>query len=75
MDIVLDKAMLGDEEEAEIKNWLVEDGAAVTAGQPLVEIETGKAVVELAAEKAGRIEVLARAGAVLEVNSVIGRIA
>ncbi len=41
--------------EAAIQTWLVTDGASVAVGQPLAEIETDKAVVELMAEAAGTI--------------------
>jgi pyruvate dehydrogenase E2 component (dihydrolipoamide acetyltransferase) len=39
--------------EAAINNWLVAPGDKVTAGDPLAEIETEKAVVEYGAEEAG----------------------
>lgn len=39
--------------EAAIQTWLVAVGASVVLGQPLAEIETDKAVVELTAESAG----------------------
>jgi pyruvate dehydrogenase E2 component (dihydrolipoamide acetyltransferase) len=39
--------------EAAINKWLVEEGAAVVEGQPLVELETEKAVVEYNAEVSG----------------------
>lgn len=41
--------------EAAIQTWLVDEGATVTVGQTLAEIETDKAVVELTAESAGTI--------------------
>src|SRR5204862_3350468 len=36
-------------QEAKVSRWLVEDGDAVTAGQPVVEVETDKATVEIEA--------------------------
>jgi len=39
--------------EAEIVSWLVEQGDTVAANQPLVEVETDKAVVEIPSVKAG----------------------
>ncbi|MEV8268662.1 dihydrolipoamide acetyltransferase family protein [Microbacterium sp. NPDC076911] len=39
--------------EGAIQTWLVAPGATVTVGQPLAEIETDKAIVELMAEAAG----------------------
>jgi pyruvate dehydrogenase E2 component (dihydrolipoamide acetyltransferase) len=41
--------------EAAVQTWLVAEGAEVAVGQPLAEIETDKATVELAAEAAGTI--------------------
>lgn len=42
-------------QEAEIVEWHVEAGAEVRADQPLVSVETAKAVVEIPAPYAGRI--------------------
>ena len=42
-------------EEGTILKWLVSEGDAVTAGQPLVEVETDKAVVPVEAEAAGEL--------------------
>lgn len=41
--------------EAEIRNWLAEEGEQIKEHQPVVEVETDKALVELPAPKAGRI--------------------
>ncbi len=46
-----------------ISKWLVDDGAPVTKGQPLFEIETDKAAMEIEAEASGTLRTLARAGA------------
>lgn len=60
------------QEEGEILSWLVSEGDAVREGQPIVEIETDKATVELEATASG---VLARivhgAGAIVPINGVI----
>src|SRR6266566_8949451 len=45
-------------EEGRIVRWLVEEGATVELNQPLVEVETAKAVVEIPSPFAGRIQVL-----------------
>ena len=37
---------------AVVSKWLVAEGAEVTVGQAIVELETDKAVVEYAAEEA-----------------------
>lgn len=41
--------------EAAIQTWLVQEGTAVVVDQPLAEIETDKAIVELSAEESGTI--------------------
>jgi pyruvate dehydrogenase E2 component (dihydrolipoamide acetyltransferase) len=58
--------------EAEIVRWLVAEGEAVEADQPLVEVETDKAVVEIPSPYAG--VVLKHGGAegeVIEVGEVL----
>ncbi|MFD7732802.1 2-oxo acid dehydrogenase subunit E2 [Kitasatospora phosalacinea] len=42
--------------------WLVEDGGKVAEGEPLLEVETSKAVEELAAPAGGLLELLVPAG-------------
>jgi pyruvate dehydrogenase E2 component (dihydrolipoamide acetyltransferase) len=46
-------SVLADATEAAIANWLVAAGDTVAIGDPLVEIETEKAIVEYQAEEAG----------------------
>ena len=41
--------------EATVASWLVNEGDTVAAHDPVVEIETDKVVVEIAAPEAGRI--------------------
>ena len=45
-------------EEGRIVRWLVEEGATVELNQPLVEVETAKAVVEIPSPFAGKIQAL-----------------
>ena len=45
-------------QEAEIVEWHVREGAEVQADQPLVSVETAKAIVEIPSPCAGRIEKL-----------------
>jgi pimeloyl-ACP methyl ester carboxylesterase len=55
-----------------IAKWLVPSGAAVTRGQPLFEIETDKATMEIEAEADGTIRDLVDAGASdIPVGSVV----
>src|SRR6266545_4925007 len=58
--------------EAEVKRWLVQPGDRVALDQPLVEIETDKAVVELPSPVAGVVSSLgADEGAILHVGDVV----
>ena len=61
--------------EALIVNWLKEDGASVRADEPVVELETDKSAMEVAAEAAGRLTIKAPAGTRVRVVAVIGEIA
>ncbi|MBX6322851.1 MAG: 2-oxo acid dehydrogenase subunit E2, partial [Rhodospirillaceae bacterium] len=57
-------------DEAEIVAWHVGEGDHVTADQPLLSVETDKAVVEIPAPWAGRIAALrARPGDVVKVGT------
>lgn len=56
--------------EAEIVQWLVAEGDTVTLNQPIAEVETAKAIVELPSPFAGTVRQLhAETGAVVEVGS------
>lgn len=58
--------------EGEIRRWLVHEGDMVTEHQPVAEIETDKAVVELPAPRAGRVERIAmEEGAMAKVGEVL----
>ena len=58
--------------EAEIVNWLVEPGDAVSEDQPVAEVETDKAVVEVPAPVDGTVrETLAEEGEMVPVGDVI----
>jgi 2-oxoglutarate dehydrogenase E2 component (dihydrolipoamide succinyltransferase) len=52
----------------------VENGAKVQKDQPILELETDKATVELAAEASGVLEILVQAGETVSVGDVVGRI-
>ena len=59
-------------EEAEVAAWLVAEGDSVTLNQPIVEVETAKANVEIPSPYAGRIvKVHAPAGATVPVGSAL----
>jgi 2-oxoisovalerate dehydrogenase E2 component (dihydrolipoyl transacylase) len=58
--------------EGEILQWLVAVGDTVTVNQPLCEVETAKAAVELPSPYAGRVvELLVDAGATVDVGRPI----
>jgi pyruvate dehydrogenase E2 component (dihydrolipoamide acetyltransferase) len=58
--------------EGEIVQWLVKEGEAVKEDQPIVEVMTDKATVELPSPVAGTIlEIRAKEGEVIEVGSVL----
>jgi pyruvate dehydrogenase E2 component (dihydrolipoamide acetyltransferase) len=58
--------------EGKIVQWLVKTGDAVKVDQPLVKVETDKAVVELPSPRAGTVlEIRAAQGAVIHVGNII----
>jgi len=58
--------------EAEIVTWLVEEGETVSEDQPVAEVETDKAVVEVPAPVNGTVkEILAEEGEMVPVGTVI----
>ncbi len=60
-------------EEALIISWLANEGDEVTAGQPLLELETEKTNVELPSPASGRLSrILSHAGETVAVGDVIG---
>jgi pyruvate dehydrogenase E2 component (dihydrolipoamide acetyltransferase) len=62
--------------EGEIVRWLVKPGDAVREDQPLVEVMTDKASVEIPSPRTGTIEaILVEAGAVVPVGTVLVSIA
>ncbi|KAM9866319.1 hypothetical protein ACIFOC_00523 [Leucobacter aridicollis] len=74
MDVNLTKDLLGDEEEADLVEWLVEDGATVTEGQNIASIETSKLVNELVAPVAGVISLKKDAGDMVSLDETIATI-
>ena len=62
-------------EEGTVLKWLVEEGAEVKRGEPLVEIETDKANMTYDADTDGvLVEIVAQEGDTLEIGEVIARI-
>ncbi|HUP20087.1 MAG TPA: 2-oxoglutarate dehydrogenase complex dihydrolipoyllysine-residue succinyltransferase [Gemmatimonadota bacterium] len=60
--------------EGDLGAWLAKDGERVEKDQMIVELETDKATVELAAEASGVLRILVQAGETVTVGDVIGRI-
>jgi 2-oxoglutarate dehydrogenase E2 component (dihydrolipoamide succinyltransferase) len=60
--------------EGDIARWLKKSGDRVDKDEALVELETDKATVELAAEGAGTLEILKQEGETVSVGDLIARI-
>ena len=60
--------------EVELGDWLVENGAVVEMDDELVEINSDKATLSVAAEDDGKVEILVEAGEVVRVGDVIAKI-
>jgi 2-oxoglutarate dehydrogenase E2 component (dihydrolipoamide succinyltransferase) len=60
--------------EVQLATWLVENNQHVEKDQEIVEIDSDKATLAVAAEASGKIELLAHEGDTLEVGAVIARI-
>ncbi len=62
--------------EGTVARWLKKEGDPVEKGEPIVEIETEKATVEVEATASGNLkEILVPAGETVKVGTVIGTIA
>ena len=57
-----------------IVRWMKRDGETVAADEPLLELETDKASVEIPAPTAGVISVIAKEGQTVKVGEVVARI-
>jgi 2-oxoglutarate dehydrogenase E2 component (dihydrolipoamide succinyltransferase) len=61
--------------EATVGEWLKKEGESVTAGDPLVELETDKVNLEVTAEKAGvLVKIKRQTGEDVQVGDVLGLI-
>jgi 2-oxoglutarate dehydrogenase E2 component (dihydrolipoamide succinyltransferase) len=60
--------------EGVIVRWLKDDGALVHADEPLLELETEKATMEIPAETSGRLRITQPVGARVAIGAVVGRI-
>ena len=57
--------------EVEIASWLVKDGDYVEKDQPIAEVDSDKATLELPAEESGVITLKAEEGEVVQVGQVV----
>ena len=57
-----------------LARWYVDDGAAVMADDPVCELETDKATLDLGADADGIIRRLVPEGSYIEPNTVVARI-
>ncbi len=60
--------------EGQIAEWLAEDGADVTEGQPLYLLEADKSANEVEAPASGTLRIVAVPGETYEVGTVLGTI-
>lgn len=60
--------------EVQIAGWLVENGEHVEDGQDVVEIDSDKATLSVAAGASGKINILVEEGETVEVNSIIAEV-
>lgn len=60
--------------EGVLAEWLVEDGAQVTEGQPLYALEADKSTNEVEAPATGTLKIIGEVGETYEVGDVIAEI-
>lgn len=60
--------------EARIGRWLKSDGAAVSMDEPILELETDKANMEIAAGSAGVLKISRKDGEMVRAGDVVGAI-
>jgi pyruvate/2-oxoglutarate dehydrogenase complex dihydrolipoamide acyltransferase (E2) component len=61
--------------EGTLSEWLVEDGATVTEGQPIYALETEKATEEVESPAAGVLKIIGKPGTLYQVGDVVAEIA
>ena len=60
--------------EAEIGSWIKKDGASVRKNEPILELQTDKASLEIVAEASGVLRTLRAEGDVVKVGDIVARI-
>lgn len=73
--IAVTEELIGEETDAELAEWMAEDGSAVSPDQPIAELATAKAIVEVPAPVAGVLKHLATPGDVLALGQAFASVA
>jgi pyruvate/2-oxoglutarate dehydrogenase complex dihydrolipoamide acyltransferase (E2) component len=60
--------------EGTVAEWLAQDGAQVTEGQPLFTLEADKSTNEVESPASGTLKIIVAAGENSEVGTVLGTI-
>jgi pyruvate/2-oxoglutarate dehydrogenase complex dihydrolipoamide acyltransferase (E2) component len=60
--------------EGTLSEWLVADGTAVRAGQPIYSLESEKSVQEVEAPASGTLKIIGVAGEIYPVGALVARI-
>lgn len=60
--------------EGVLAEWLVEDGATVTEGQPLYALESDKSTNEVESPASGAVRFIGQVGETYEVGAVLAEI-
>ncbi|MGH7787481.1 MAG: biotin/lipoyl-containing protein, partial [Candidatus Binatia bacterium] len=60
--------------EGVIVRWIKQDGESVAMDEPLFELETDKASIEIPAPSGGVVKILSKEGATVKVGDVVARI-
>ena len=60
--------------EGVLAEWLVQDGAQVSEGQPIYSLESDKSTNEVESPASGTIRILGQVGETYEVGSVLAEI-
>jgi pyruvate/2-oxoglutarate dehydrogenase complex dihydrolipoamide acyltransferase (E2) component len=60
--------------EGVLSEWLVEDGAQVSEGQPLYSLESDKSTNEVESPATGTLKIIGEVGETYEVGTVIAEI-
>jgi len=61
-------------EDGRVSRWLVADGELVSTGQPVVEIETDKATIEIEAPVDGVVRIIAAEGDIVVVDGILAEL-